>query len=184
MKKIKKKIIPNLTEYTDEEGKKWIQTSADDLLSTKELNSIIEKMEKAKKSDDIVLARIDFQQVNREYYETVVELQTKLEKQNSSLKKLLTDAKETIDRKNSKLKELIEYIRKLHLLLAYYKMSPEDVEKMMAEPGAVIYEPAPQVKPEKIIKPEEEVKETIITFTDVEEVLLDEDGHEKGPLFH
>lgn len=185
MKKIKKKIIPNLTEFTDDEGKKWIQTSADDLFSTKEINSILKKMEKTKESDEIVLARIDFQQVNKEYYETVVELQNKLEKQNASLKKLLIDAKETIDRKNKKLKELIDYIRKLHLLLAYYKMSPEDVEKILAEPGAVFYEPAPQeAKPEKKIEHDEYVEEKIIAFTDVKEILLDEDGNEKGPLLN
>jgi len=38
--------VPDITEYTDEEGKKWIQTSTSDLFSSKELNDILESIEK------------------------------------------------------------------------------------------------------------------------------------------
>ena len=137
-----KKIIPDLTEFTDEEGRKWIQTSTDDLFSAKELDDILEKLEKDKNKDEIILARFDFQKVNKEYYETVLDLQAKLNKQNDILKQLLANAKSTIDRKNKKLKELVKYIRKLHMLLAYHKTNPEDAEKFIPLPDTVFYEPA------------------------------------------
>ena len=40
---------------------------------------------------------------------------------------MITDARTTIDRKNKKLKELIEYIKKLHMLLAHLSASEEDL---------------------------------------------------------
>ena len=118
MKKTKSNLppIPDLTEFTDQDGKRWIQTSADDLLSSKELNSILNALEKQKTTDEIVLARIDFQKVNKEYYEAVVDLQSRLEKQNAVLKRLLKDAKNVIDKKNNKLKELVDYIKKLYAI--------------------------------------------------------------------
>jgi hypothetical protein len=171
MKKIKTKlpVLPDLKEYIDQEGKKWIQTSADDLLSSKELLSVLNALEKQKSADDIVLARIDFQKVNKEYYEAVLDLQAKLEKQNAILKKLLVDAKQVIDKKNNKLKELIDYIKKLYMFIAYNnKISPEEIEKIMtAQPPAA----APVGAEEKAV--EEIVEKRIIEYTDVEEVLLD-----------
>ena len=52
-----KKDIPEQTEFTDEEGQKWIQTSTDDLFSAKELDDILDKIEKDKNKDEIVLAQ-------------------------------------------------------------------------------------------------------------------------------
>ena len=167
MKKIKTKltVLPDLKEFVDQEGKKWIQTSADDLLSSKELLSVLNSLEKQKSADDIVLARIDFQKVNKEYYEAVIDLQSRLEKQNVILKKLLVDAKQVIDKKNNKLMELIEYIKKLYLFIANNnKISPEDIERIMAAPPAVL---AP-VRAEEVI-----IEKRIIEYDDVEEVLLD-----------
>ena len=167
MKKIKTKltVLPDLKEFIDQEGKKWIQTSADDLLSSKELLSVLNSLEKQKSADDIVLARIDFQKVNKEYYEAVIDLQSRLEKQNVILKKLLVDAKQVIDKKNNKLRELIDYIKKLYLFIANNnKISPEDIERIMAAPPAVL---AP-VRAEEVI-----IEKRIIEYDDVEEVLLD-----------
>ncbi len=118
-KSSKKAIIPDITEYTDAEGKKWIQTSTEDLFSIKELNEILESIDKGSESDEIILARIDFQKVNKEYYETAMQLQKKVHQQGELLKKVITDARIKIERKNKKLRELIEYIKKLHLLLAH-----------------------------------------------------------------
>ena len=41
-----KRNIPDLTEFTDDEGKKWVQTSVDDLLSTDELSNILDRIDK------------------------------------------------------------------------------------------------------------------------------------------
>ncbi|MBN2403663.1 MAG: hypothetical protein JXN64_14895 [Spirochaetes bacterium] len=174
------KDIPDLTEFTDEDGRKWIQTSTNDLFSAKELDDIMEKIDKDKNKDEIVLARFDFQKVNKEYYDTVLDLQARLKKQNEILKQLLADAKETIDKKNSKLKELVKYIRKLHLLLAYHKTNPDDVEKLIPSPDTVYYEPvsAPDIEPSE--EPVEDKKKIIAKYTEVEETLLNDDGSEKS----
>jgi hypothetical protein len=176
-----KKYIPDQTEFTDEEGQKWIQTSADDLFSAKELDDILDKIEKDKNKDEIVLARFDFQKVNKEYYDTVLDLQAKLKKQNEILKQLLIDAKSTIDRKNSKLKELVKYIRKLHLLLAYHKTNPDDIEKLIPSPDTVYYEPlaaAAEIEAgEELVEEKEKI---IAKYSNVEEILLDDEGNEKG----
>ena len=111
----------NTTEFVDEEGKRWIQTSTEDLFSLKEFNDILEDIEKQKEEGEIVLAHIDFKKVNREYYETALELRQKLEKQTEILKKVITQSRDIIDRKNNKLTELIEYIRKLHFFIAHLK---------------------------------------------------------------
>src|SRR4030042_5391775 len=118
MKKLSKKTrVPDITEFTDEEGKKWIQTSTNDLFSSKKLKDILESIEKESKSDEIILARIDFQRVNKEYYETAMRLKKKVHQQGELLKKIIIDANSKIDRKNKKLRELITYIKNLHLLL-------------------------------------------------------------------
>lgn len=178
-----KKNIPSLTEFTDKDGSKWVQTSADDLFSSNELNEILDKIEKDKDKDEIVLAKFEFQKVNKEYYETILDLQERLKKQNEILKKLLTDAKNTIDRKNTKLRELVNYIRKLHLLLAYYKTNPEEIDKLIPSPDAVVYEPAVTFKKAEMAEESgEDTKAIPIEYTAVEEILLDEQGNESGTL--
>ncbi len=120
-----KRIAPDIKEFIDAEGKKWIQTSADDLLSLDELNEVLDGINRSIQSDEIVLARIDFQQVNREYYEAAVRLQKKLQKQTETLKKIIHESQKVIDRKNAKLKEMIEYIRKLHAVISYLNAGGE-----------------------------------------------------------
>ena len=109
MKK-KKKIdkMPDLKEFTDELGKKWIQTSTDDLFSMKEINEILESIDKDKDKDKdkVVLARIDFQKVDREYYNAAKALHQKLKEQTELLKKIAEESKKTIEKKNRKLKSL------------------------------------------------------------------------------
>jgi hypothetical protein len=162
-KTTKKPIIPDLAEYTDEEGKKWIQTSTDDLFSIKELNEILESIDKSGDSDEIILARIDFQKVNKEYYETAINLQKKLHQQTALLKKVINDARATIEKKNSKLRELIEYIRKLHTLLAHLSMSEEDLQKLKVAPEMLIRSLGTPLA-------EREVREEV--YEQVEEIVL------------
>jgi hypothetical protein len=139
MKKTSKKTrVPDITEYTDEEGKKWIQTSTNDLFSSKELNDILESIEKESESDEIILARIDFQRVNKEYYETAMRLKKKVHQQGELLKKIIIDANAKIDRKNKKLRELIDYIRNLHLLLAHLSSDEEEIKKLKIPPEKLI----------------------------------------------
>ncbi|MDY6934547.1 MAG: hypothetical protein SVZ03_10045 [Spirochaetota bacterium] len=171
MKKIKNRELPDLTEFTDEEGRKWIQTSPEDLFSNDEFVDIIESIDKEKETGDIILARIDFQRVNKEYHDKAVELQTKLKKQNELLKKLLLNSKETIDRKNIKLKELIDYIKKLHMLLAYYKLKPDDFNKIESI-SEILSES------QKIM---EEVEEKKIDYVQIEEFVLNDNGEEGEP---
>ncbi|HNW29448.1 MAG TPA: hypothetical protein PKN50_13310 [Spirochaetota bacterium] len=139
MKKTTKKAgIPDLTEYTDADGKKWVQTSTEDLFSIKELNEILESIDKSSESDEIILARIDFQKVNKEYYEMAMQLQKKLHQQGELLKKVITDARAKIDRKNRKLKELIDYIKQLHLLLAHLSADEEELKKLKVSPEVLM----------------------------------------------
>ena len=164
--KRKKKVLPDVYEFIDDNGKKWLQTSTKDLLSSKELNDIIKEIEKEKEEGEIVIARIDFKKVNKEYYERVVELEDTLKKRTDLLKRIIKESRETIDRKNKKLKELIEYIKKLHLILAYYKLSPEDFNKIdftkaYAKPSEI---PAPQ--------PSIEIKEKVVEYVPVEEQIM------------
>ncbi|MFW5861632.1 MAG: hypothetical protein ACOCWZ_05210 [Spirochaetota bacterium] len=174
--KKKKKEVPDFQEFTDDEGKKWIQTSTDDLFSVKELNDIIESVENEKVPGEIVLARIDFKKVNKEYYDKVQELQQKLKKRTELLNKLVAESRRTVDKKNQKLKELIAYIKKLHVLLAYYKQSPEEFQKI--EIPSLIYkvvtEEAPVISEKPGAKP--------MVYTEVEEVLLDDEGNEIGTV--
>ena len=126
-RKEKKIIIPDISEFTDDDGKKWVQTSTDDLFSMRELNDIISSIEKERAKDEVVLARIDFQKVDREFYDAAVELQKRLQKQTRLMREYIKQSNSIIDRKNKKLKELIEYIRKLHQFLAYLNENPEDI---------------------------------------------------------
>jgi hypothetical protein len=131
MKKTEKKAtIPDIKEFTDDNGKKWVQTSTDDLFSLKELNEIIVSLEKEREKDEVVLARIDFQKVDREFYDAAVELQTKLQKQQKLLQKYMEETKRVIDRKNKKLRELIDYIKQLHQLISYLNANPEDMDML------------------------------------------------------
>lgn len=159
------KLPPEITEYTDEDGKKWIQTSTDDLFSLRELNDILDTINRQADSDEIILARIDFQKVDRKYYEAVALLQARLQKQTELLRRLLTESRTIIDRKNHKLKELIGYIRKLHLFLAHLPTGSEALEKMKIPPEilkqmaeAQEAPPAPRSEP---------------VYSDVEEVILE-----------
>ncbi len=174
--KKKKQEVPDFQEFTDDEGKKWIQTSTDDLFSVKELNDIIESVENEKVPGEIVLARIDFKKVNREYYDKVQELQQKLKKRTELLNKLVTESRRTVDKKNQKLKELIAYIKKLHVLLAYYKQSPEEFQKI--EIPSLIYKVVTEEAPAIDEKP----GAIPMVYTEVEEVLLDDEGNEMGTV--
>ncbi len=177
MKRAKKTSIPDLTEFTDDEGQHWIQTSTEDLFSVKELNEILESVEKDKEEGDIILARIDFKRVNREYYESVQELQAKLRRRNDILKKLIIESRTTTERKNKKLKELIEYIKKLHMLLAYYKLRPEYADRIPISPDMFMAPAKPAA-----VKVEEEIEIPKVEYTQVEEVSLDDEGKETGAL--
>lgn len=166
--KRKKKTLPDAYEFTDDDGKKWLQTSTKDLLSSKELNDIIKEIEKEKDEGEIVIARIDFKKVNKEYYERLIELEQKLKKRTELLRRVVKESRETIDRKNKKMKELIEYIKKLHLLLAYYKLSPEDFNKIDFTAAYAKFPEMP-IPPSSI-----EVKEKIIKYVPVEEHILED----------
>jgi len=171
MKKDKvKTTLKDLTEFTDDDGKHWIQTSTEDLFSLKEFNDIIESMEKDRDENEIVLARIDFQKVNKEYYETAIELQKKLEKQTKVLKNVISQSQEVITRKNKKLKELIEYIRKLHYFISNLDSGLEDLKDLKV-PRRLAVEGE-----EDIIEEEVRPKRKSV-FEDVEEIVLgiDED---------
>jgi len=150
-----------MTEFTDDDGKKWVQTSTDDLFSIKELNEILESIENEGKSDEIILARIDFQKVNKEYYERASELQKKLRQQSDLLKRFTTEAREKIERKNRKLNELIEYIKKLHLLLAHISVNEEDLKNLK-----IPVQPAP---PQEGVTEKEVIEQA---YEAVEEVVL------------
>ncbi|MCL2155608.1 MAG: hypothetical protein FWH53_08095 [Leptospirales bacterium] len=126
----KKVIIPDLKEFVDENGKKWVQTSTDDLFSIKELNDMISSIEKERLKDEVVFARIDFQKVDKEFYDTAIELEKKLQKQSKLLQKYVAETTVIINRKNSKLLELIEYIKQLHQFIALMNSDPEEAEKL------------------------------------------------------
>lgn len=167
MKKTSKKpLIPDITEFTDDEGKKWVQTSADDLFSIKELNKIIEQIDRSGDSEEIILARIDFQNVNREYYETSVKLRNRLQRQNELIKKMIAETRSVIDRKNGKLRELIEYIRKLHLLLARLSDEGGDAGQLKLPSDMLLRSAGAVFSGEDHVEPEyEEVEEIPLSFT-------------------
>ncbi len=154
--------MPDLTEFTDEEGKKWIQTSTEDLFSIQELNDILESVEKREDGEEIVLARINFQKVNREYYETALALQKKLNEKNELLKKVLNTSKETIERKNKKLKELINYIKKLHILIAHLSSGEPGIER-------------PEITADLLLQQAQTAEITRAEYEEVEEIILSTD---------
>jgi hypothetical protein len=165
-----------LTEFTDVEGKKWVQTSTEDLFSVKELNEIINSMEKKDdEGEEIILARIDFKKVNRDYHEKLIELQHRIKKKNEIIKRLVEESKGIIQKKNLMLRELIEYVKKLHLLIAYYNINPKNVEKVDIPPD--LYQSLFR-KPGAAVEAAEEER---IEYSDVQEVLLDDEGNEIKP---
>ena len=97
MKKESKAAVP--PEFTDGEGKKWIQTSAEDLLSMKELSDVIKNIESDRTDNEVILAHIDFKRVDREYYEAIKLLEEQLKKKDELLKNLILKSKTIIDRK-------------------------------------------------------------------------------------
>lgn len=149
-------IVPDLTEFTDNEGKKWIQTSTDDLFSTKELNEIISTIEKEREKDEVIIARIDFQKVDREFYDAATELQKRLKTQTELLKKYVSQSTQIIGRKNKKLRELIDYIKKMHLVLSYLNANPDEIDNINIAPS-VFEEKQPRKKISSIYEEAEEV---------------------------
>jgi uncharacterized coiled-coil protein SlyX len=149
-------------EFTDIDGGKWIQTSAEDMFSLSELNTVIESIEKEKDPGEIVLARIDFRTVNKEYHEAIVDLQMRLKKREAALNKLITESKQIIDRKNKKLIELIDHVKKLQFIIDFNKLDTSSV--------AYYKETAP------IHIIEEEAEESL--FESVEEIPLSDKGEE------
>jgi len=161
-KKEKKIVIPDIREFTDDSGKKWVQTSTDDLFSMRELNDIIRNIEKEREKDEIVLARIDFQKVDREFYEAAIDLQKRLQKQTLLIKQYIAESKKTIEKKNKTLKELIEYIKKLHQLLSYLNANPENADTIsITLPGISDAEPD-----KGFVSEYEEAEELIMTEDD------------------
>jgi len=157
-KRINNSIIPDLTEFTDNEGKKWIQTSTDDLFSTKELNDIISTIEKEREKDEVIIARIDFQKVDREFYDAATELQKRLKTQTELLKKYVSQSTQIIERKNKKLRELIDYIKKMHLILSYLNANPDEIDNIKFAPA-----PPEEKKPgKKITSVYEEAEEIVL----------------------
>jgi hypothetical protein len=168
-KEKKKNIIPDIKEFVDEAGKKWVQTSTDDLFTLGGLNDVLEAIEKEKQSGEIVFARIDFQKVNKEYYDAAVELQKKLIRQNELLKKLTSDSKSVIERKNKKLKELIEYIKKIHAFLEYLGSKEEPIENI-------------ELPKEFLESRVSEEKRFESVFEDAVEMILSPEGNETAPV--
>lgn len=123
---IKKKDI---TEFTDDDGKKWIPTSTADLFSTKEFSDILKSIEQEKEPGDIVKVHIDVQKVNKEYYDAAVALQEKVNQQTALLKQIAVEVNAAMDKKNEKLKELISYIRNLHQYISYINNNISDSER-------------------------------------------------------
>ena len=161
----KKAIIPDLAEFVDEEGKKWVQTSTDDLFSIKELSEMISSIEKERTKDEVVFARIDFQKVDKEFYDTAIDLQKKLQKQSKVLQNYMAETTKIINRKNSKLTELVEYINQLHQFIALMNSNPEEAEK--SDLSHLITKPQTESKPD-IAAQYEEVEEIVMSEEDDE----------------
>lgn len=164
----KKKSTPEIPEeFTDKDGKKWIQTSTEDIFSVNELNDIIKTIESEKDSGEIVLAKIDFKKVNREYYEAIESLQKELKKKNVLLEKLTSESKRVINRKNKKLLELIDYIKKLHMIIAVKKLDNETLEKIKIDSKAILQPTVPT-----------DTDSIEVRNIKAEEIELDENGEE------
>ena len=177
MKKSAKPKVKDFTEFIDDEGKKWIQTSREDFFSISDLNEIIGTLDKKEDdAEEILLARIDFKRVNRDYYEKIIELQDRLKRKNDMLRRLVTESKRMVQKKNAMLRELIEYVKQLHLLIAYYNIDPKNVEKVDIPPEMF------RVFMQKTEEVRETVEEERIEYSDVKEIVLDDDGNETGQV--
>jgi hypothetical protein len=164
----KKKPTPLENEFTDLDGGKWIQTSAEDLFSMAELNKVIDSIEKDKEPGEIVLARIDFRTVNKEYHEAIIDLQAKVKKRDELLKKLAGESQKIIKRKNDKMIEMIDYIKKLQFIIEYNNLDTRSL--------AHYDERKTKVKTtEPVI---EEYVQEVVEFEAVTEVMLDDEGNE------
>ena len=158
----KKVMIPDLKEFVDENGKKWVQTSTDDLFSIKELNDIISTIERERAKDEVVFARIDFQKVDKEFYDAALELQKKLQKQSKLLQNYVAETTRIINRKNSKLAELIEYIKQLHQFIVLMNSDPEEADKIDL---SLLTMPRSEAVPDMVSE-----------YEDVEELIMAEDN--------
>ena len=152
-------------EFIDSNGEKWVQTSPDDLFSIKELNEVFEAVERERSSNEIVLARIDFKTVNKEYYETMNDLKKRLDRKEELLKRLITESKRVIKRKNDMMLDMIAYIRQLQILVAQKSVTPEMLRGINL--SAVFAPPA------------EEIREEETLYERVHEVALSDDGEEE-----
>ncbi|MGL4370139.1 MAG: hypothetical protein ACRCUT_10790, partial [Spirochaetota bacterium] len=168
---VKTKNSPTEKEFTDAQGEKWIQTSTEDIFSLRELNSVIESIEKEKDKGEIVLARIDFRTVNKEYYDTIQSLQAKLQHKDDLLKKLVTESKRVISRKNSKMLEMIEYIKQLQLLVAYNNLDAASLKKIQINPAEILAAHHAGAEEE----------EAAAEYETVSEITLNDDGEEILP---
>ena len=155
-----KTMSPDLEEFIDENEKKWVQTSTDDLFSIKKLNDIISAIEKEKEKVEVAFARIDFQKVDKEFYNTALELQKKLQKQSKLLQNYVAETARIINRKNNKLTELIEYIKQLHQFIALINSDPKNAEKINL---SLLTTP-----------PSETVPDIVSEYEEVEEITMDE----------
>jgi hypothetical protein len=171
MKRSKKSTALKSTEYVDDEGKKWVQTSTEDLFSIKEIQDVFEEAEKDREEGEILLARIDFQRVNRDYYDRVIELQEKLKKRTDLLKRVVIESKQILDKKNDKLKELIVYIKKLHIVLARYQKNPEEAGRVI-NLSEILKGHAGETGTAEL---------DVIIYEDAQEIILDEEGKEIAP---
>ncbi len=162
----KKEILSKSKEFIDSNGEKWVQTSPDDLFSIKELNEVFEAVERDRNSNEIVLARIDFKTVNKEYYETMQDLQKRLTRKEELLKRLITESKRVIKRKNDMMLNMIEYIKQLQILVAQKSVTPEMLRGINL---AAAFNP-----------PVEEIREEEEVFEQVSEVALSDAGEEES----
>lgn len=176
MKKNEETKTDNKNEFVDENGEKWIQTSTDDLMSLREIKEIIGSLERDRNQGEIVLAKIDFQKVNREYYDAVQELEAKLKLREAQLQKVANESIKQIQKKNAKLKELITYIKKLHQAIEYLNQHPEEREnryflETFIPRQTTRYTTGGDTKT-RLIETE------IIEYSPVEEIDLDKEGNE------
>jgi hypothetical protein len=162
-----KKQNATAKEFTDAQGEKWVQTSTEDIFALKELNEIIASIEKDRDRGEMVLARIDFRTVNKEYYDTIQQLQTKLNHKEELLKKLVLESKRVVKRKNEKMMELIRYIKQLQMLIAYNNLDKESLDKIRINPESLF-----------AAKASSDVQETVEVYESVEEIALDDEGEE------
>lgn len=150
----------------------WVQTSTDDLFSTKELNEVIKTIEQDRSSEEIVLAKINFETVNKEYYDTVKYLEAELTKKDKLLKTLISKTRVLMDRKNKKLNELIEHVKKLHMIIAYYNKDSKNIDKLHVPQE--VYVSTPKIIEEEVQEKEEYIKSKEIWLDDKGEEIIEE----------